>query len=102
MHIQNLSIVFGPTLMWPDPEKAMAVNLQSKMDLNTRQNYSDVNYNSNSKSNFLLTAQNPSLVGNSKLMSGMANSLVNGMIEQMKSNKVVEFLLTEYDSLFRN
>lgn len=107
MHIQNLSIVFGPTLMWPDPEKAMA-NLKVKSDSHYPVKSLDSNYNVNTcKGNLVAPVQgsvnqspiNPSMVNN-KLMSAISGSLVNGMIEQMKSNKVIEFLLTEYDSLF--
>lgn len=79
MHIQNLSIVFGPTLMWPHPDSLIKSNLPTSQP-------------SNDSSNGQLI--------NDKLLLGLNGSLVNGMIEQMKSNKVVEFLLTEFNSLF--
>lgn len=80
MHIPNLSIVFGPTLMWSHPSLISPAKASD---------CGDKKYSKNCSSN--ITSSDNKLV---------SSSLVDTMLQQMKSNKVIEFLLTEYNIIF--
>lgn len=103
MHIQNLAIVFGPTLMWHETEKVSKVTPSNHSSVTSNNNGNTYNSNSPTSSSCItgsstVSSMAPFTYGN--LMNGINGSFANDMLQKIKSNQLVEFLLNEFESLF--
>ena len=72
MHIQNLAIVFGPTLMWAESEKIPDKKKDSSKDASSHHHHPKMD----------------------------SNQMNQHMLMKMKSNQLIEFLLLEYSNIF--
>lgn len=91
MHIQNLAIVFGPTLMWAEAEKQ---SLPGKGSSSSSKSPPSPD-RTNGQNKKAIPVQN-----GSKKLSNNNNSFAADMLMKMKSNSLIEFLLLEYESIF--
>lgn len=103
MHIQNLAIVFGPTLMWHETEKVSKTTSSNHSSVSSNNNSNSCTNNSPSSPSSITVSSTgstmtPFTYGN--LMNGINGSFANDMLQKIKSNQLVEFLLMEFDSLF--
>ena len=108
MHIQNLAIVFGPTLMWAESEKVMVPSSSSKKKDSDKVNSSSSKKKESSKASKESPASfNRSHNNNVSKISDITpvkqgNNFAADMLMKMKSNQLIEFLLMEFNNIFKS